>query len=1219
MQSHLAYEWQYDYGRGQYYLIDCMGNAPGIVDYSITGGACYSLTPSVTSVGGGSKSGSANACGSVVRVDELSVGEEVPLVGTPFKLVYSSERVIGRIASYKLHTEIGTPLYGIASVKLDYTYQGTRTATYTLYTTSTSHDFFWDGQDASSNYVEGPTEVSVVETFDDGSATSTFNPSYSYYLGTWNVKLVGLGGWNLDIHHFYDGFGKLYLGDGRVRNVTAGNVSGGGHYVLSEDGSEIYYFDSNGKHLTTANSLTNTTLYTFNYDGSGRLDTVVDAYGNTTTVLRNILGVLTGIQAPYGQTTSLSLDTNGYLASIQNPNSETYSMTYYTGGLLHTFQKPRGQTSTMTYDSEGNLTQDSNSAGNVLDFLLSLDFHGNRTINMTTAEGRTTSHVITYSGTDYDRTTTSASGTSSNFHNYPNTQISTTTNGSISEMTNLTDDGRFSTALKIPSNYVNSIPGVGYKVISYAQTVANTASTPTAFNYDTIQLDANQNSQTTSSLFTRTTGETVTTSPEGRLGSQTQDAYGKTTNTQWASFQPVVYAYDVHGRLSTITQGSRVTTYTYDSSGNVATITDPASQTKSYAYDSAGRVLTETLPDTRVITYTYDGNGNVTSITPPSSNTHIFNLNNFDLNSSYVPPALGMSNVTTTYAYNNDKQLTLVTRPDTSTLTYSYGSTSGLLTSITTSTGANSYTLDNLGNITSMLSMDGITTNQSFGGNTVTNFTTYNSSYQNIGTVYFSFNNDFNMTGLTIYGSSGSTAVSFTYDNDGILNSAGDETLDLDADTGFVNGSTLDNIEESFTYDSDYAELASSSASYVPTSGSPTVLFAETITSRDYLGRITAKTESTNGTTNSYTYTYDSVGRLTDAVKNSVVVSHYNFDSNSNRTSGSVAGASFSATYDAQDRVSTFGVFTYTHNLNGEMTQKTDGTNTTNYTYDEFGNLKTVTLPSTTVISYQYDGRNRRVAKLTGSTVNAYWVYQDQTRIAAELDSSGAITKQFIYATKSNVPDYMIAGGNNYRIITDHLGSVRVVVDATTGIVEQRMNYDENGDVITDTNPGFQPFGFAGGLYDGDTGLVHFGAREYDPQTGWMSKDPILFDGGDTNLYGYTWNDPVNWIDSEGLSGTRAMEDEGGGGGWTIPNGIPIIPPFSFPGSDRDSGSSDWSAPMCSTPEGGHTNNKRPSTRGKHEKGDSRRRSDQGGEKGDSGRRPPRNPPPGYKGPWPPK
>jgi len=84
--------------------------------------------------------------------------------------------------------------------------------------------------------------------------------------------------------------------------------------------------------------------------------------------------------------------------------------------------------------------------------------------------------------------------------------------------------------------------------------------------------------------------------------------------------------------------------------------------------------------------------------------------------------------------------------------------------------------------------------------------------------------------------------------------------------------------------------------------------------------------------------------------------------------------------------------------------------------------------------------------------------------------------------------------------------------------VIQQLNYDVWGKVIQDSNPGFQPFGYAGGLYDCDTGLVRFGARDYDAETGrWTAKDPIGFGGGDTNLYGYVVNDPLNWEDSLGL------------------------------------------------------------------------------------------------------
>ncbi len=95
---------------------------------------------------------------------------------------------------------------------------------------------------------------------------------------------------------------------------------------------------------------------------------------------------------------------------------------------------------------------------------------------------------------------------------------------------------------------------------------------------------------------------------------------------------------------------------------------------------------------------------------------------------------------------------------------------------------------------------------------------------------------------------------------------------------------------------------------------------------------------------------------------------------------------------------------------------------------------------------------------------------------------------RFVYANQINLPDYFVRDGAEYRIITDRLGSPRFVVEATTGFVAQELDYDEFGNVILDTNPGFQPFGFAGCLYDVDTKLCHFGAREYDAETRAMDK-----------------------------------------------------------------------------------------------------------------------------------
>jgi len=115
------------------------------------------------------------------------------------------------------------------------------------------------------------------------------------------------------------------------------------------------------------------------------------------------------------------------------------------------------------------------------------------------------------------------------------------------------------------------------------------------------------------------------------------------------------------------------------------------------------------------------------------------------------------------------------------------------------------------------------------------------------------------------------------------------------------------------------------------------------------------------------------------------------------------------------------------------------------------------------------------------------------------------------------LPSYLLKGGNVYRVIADHLGSVRLVINVTDGSIAQRLDYDAWGRVLTDSNPGFQPFGFAGGIYDRDTGLVRFGARDYDPETGrWTNKDPIGFGGKLPNLFSYSGSDPINYLDRDG-------------------------------------------------------------------------------------------------------
>jgi RHS repeat-associated protein len=108
----------------------------------------------------------------------------------------------------------------------------------------------------------------------------------------------------------------------------------------------------------------------------------------------------------------------------------------------------------------------------------------------------------------------------------------------------------------------------------------------------------------------------------------------------------------------------------------------------------------------------------------------------------------------------------------------------------------------------------------------------------------------------------------------------------------------------------------------------------------------------------------------------------------------------------------------------------------------------------------------------------------------------------------------MIMNGHTYKIISNQIGTPERVVDALTGRTVEELNFDEFGIAKEHEGRSVLPFGFAGGLYDNDTHLTHFGARDYDSEPGrFVSKAPVVFGCGQTKLYAYVLNDPINLID----------------------------------------------------------------------------------------------------------
>jgi len=1276
-------------------------------------------------------------------------------------------------------------------------------------------------------------------------------------LGFGNKGYSGDGGFavgaklNKPIRTNVDHNGALYIADTdnhRIRRIfsslpgfNANDIS-----IPSETGNVLYQFDPVGRHLATLDTITGAVLYRFGYDGAdGYLATVTDKDNNVTTIHRSTGGAPISIESPYGQVTNLSLDVNGYLNHINNPAGDVHQMSYSMDGLMTQYIDPQKNKSIYQYNNDGRLIKDTNSIGGGWTLSRAENVLGHK-VSMTSGEGRTSSYQVEQLPTGArHQLNTSATGT-----------VQTTIVNTTGEIVTTSSDGAVMSLWEGPDPRFGMMSPVTEEIS--VVTPSGLSSTTTAkrrvtlinkidpLSISELENTSTQNGRISKSHYLAANKTWTLTSPENRVKIIQINTQGQPILSRTQALHPTVYTYDARGRVSSYIEGtgldSRISKLSYDTLGNLESITDAENKTTSFGYDLAGRVTSQTLADGRVINYSYDKNGNLSALTPPGKSAHVFNYNDVDQETIYTPPTLSGISTITQYEYNLDKQLELITRPDNKTLDYVYDNVKGRLTSLVIPRGIYSYGYDattgQLNNLTSpegntlsytydgflplseVLSgevngsvarsydsnfwvknisvnglnvnylydndglliqagdlslsrnvlngllettqIGGIITTQSYNAfgelestnasgssiSTNLNVTTVNEAFLNvtgtiknvsraiINTTELSIQVDGTVTGqvpleaginqltvlaydsanqevfrqqltvnreLVVDGASALRAVSsngdvyfvdnssqswvmkagattptqpawltgavdmsvdsagkvytiktntlWVYDgiqdvalvnlsgyplsdmevgsDDRVYLAGGNQILRLEADNTLSIFATLPVDATNLFLDSHGTAVAVASANnttfyivgadstvttwqsaldmvgpfatgangrlcytkaqvlaalgdfppggniiqcidpdgstpwYYPDGGnvgaieidasgklyydngrdiwwetdldSASILpygitltqgtltlngiagsgsYAESF-SRDKLGRITQKVETINGTSHTYDYSYDLAGRLTQITTDGTVSSIYAYDSNGNRLNynGTIG------TYDEQDRLSIYGAASYSYTTNGELLTKTETGLTTNYIYDVIGNLTNVTLPGGMVIDYVIDGRNRRIGKMVNGSLVQGFLYQDQLNPIAELDGLGNITTRFVYGAKSNVPDYMIKNNVTYRIVSDHLGSPRLVVNTTDGSIVQQMDYDEFGNVTNDTNPGFQPFGFAGGLYDQHTQLTRFGARDYDAQTGrWTNKDPIRFEGGDSNLYGYVLQDPINFIDPEGLS-----------------------------------------------------------------------------------------------------
>ncbi|MEM6931877.1 MAG: RHS repeat-associated core domain-containing protein, partial [Myxococcota bacterium] len=498
-----------------------------------------------------------------------------------------------------------------------------------------------------------------------------------------------------------------------------------------------------------------------------------------------------------------------------------------------------------------------------------------------------------------------------------------------------------------------------------------------------------------------------------------------------------------------------------------------------------------------VVAYEPDGLGRTVSVTTPAGDRHTFDRDDRGRVTSVTLPAVQGISHDTTFEYDPNGYLTGIVRPDATRMDL-LRDDAGRLLVIGLDEGDYRYARDlESGRLAEAIAPTDEAITFSWDGWRGVGLTWTDPTGALLGSLVL----DHDDRGYIDYQRLGAgPALTFPRDADGLLTAAGAATITRDPESGLAVGVDLDAVSETTTW------TPEGTPDGLSISG-PTGSLFDASYDYDAQGRLAEATETVDGSTTHHRYRYDELGRLasveTDGVRTSL--------------SYDVQGHAASATVDARDRVTELDGVRFTYTPNGDRATRTEGAAVTTTIYGARGQLREVGLPSGQRLEYDVDPMGRRSARyLDGVLTERYLWLGDQ--LLAVLEPSGALRDRFVYGDDP-VPLYFERGGVRYRLVTDIRGSVRLVVDASTGEVAQAIAYDAWGTVVSDTNPSFQPLGYVGGLYEPLTGLVRFGARDYDPALGeWTSPDPVGFALGGANLYEYALGDPINLIDPTGLA-----------------------------------------------------------------------------------------------------
>lgn len=281
-------------------------------------------------------------------------------------------------------------------------------------------------------------------------------------------------------------------------------------------------------------------------------------------------------------------------------------------------------------------------------------------------------------------------------------------------------------------------------------------------------------------------------------------------------------------------------------------------------------------------------------------------------------------------------------------------------------------------------------------------------------------------------------------------------------------------------------------------------------------------------------YTYDKNSRLTGANHTTATNpdEFYSYDANGNRITSNIHGNSYLT--GTNNRLLSDGKYNYEYDAEGNLIAKTEIATgkIRQFEWDYRNRLisvidKDATGIETLQVNYTYDAMNQRIASSVdadgvGSATAkvAHFIY-DRNNVLLEFeDESGSSTLSKRYLHGLETDQILAQEDSNNQVLWllgDHIGTVRDLVN-NSGEVVNHLTYDSFGNLVQQTNPTANTrYQFTGREFDEATGLYYYRARYYDSKIGrFISEDPIGFGGGDTNLYGYVGNSPIQFTDPLG-------------------------------------------------------------------------------------------------------